>query len=439
MNDIPWNTLRTLDPALVLERLNVSKAREKDKWSCPSCGSSDALHNHKDHTYCFSCQGSFNAVDLAEIVHGISAIDAAYWLGEEFQIAMPERASLARSSRTKSASFKRPAKRGRARSKRKKALRSTYDTRSPSSLAHTMEVEEGTAPDGGRLDPAMWSVVAQVIEASVPYESTDMKRYFTQERGFVFEDDDAWLAFLDFSEIRAVTREPWQGAVYELCTQTHIHCPIEDNPNFHALQAAGLLNLSDKPREGRENESEVECIKRTHWVAPYGYDVFLVMPYFDMKGALVDVRFRRIDGGGHPKMKSLTGRGAAPVPYLSWLSYPFAKETGILFVVEGEMDALALCHVGIPAIAVPGASAWKPAWCEDWIDFEHVVCWADHDKAGAELKTKIDASVMAELGLSWRTQHLHVVTHSSSKDANEVLIREGKQGLLHAANEMLCA
>ena len=63
----------------------------------------------------------------------------------------------------------------------------------------------------------------------------------------------------------------------------------------------------------------------------------------------------------------------------------FASEETIA-VTEGEMDAITLVQAGIPAVGIPGASAWKPHYKLLFEGYQSVLICADNDDTGAGRK-----------------------------------------------------
>lgn len=63
----------------------------------------------------------------------------------------------------------------------------------------------------------------------------------------------------------------------------------------------------------------------------------------------------------------------------------FASEDTIA-ITEGEMDCITLVQAGIPAVGIPGASAWKPYFKLLFEGYESVVICADNDDTGAGRK-----------------------------------------------------
>jgi twinkle protein len=100
-----------------------------------------------------------------------------------------------------------------------------------------------------------------------------------------------------------------------------------------------------------------------------------------------------------------------------------------LTICEGEMDALALDEAGIEnVVSVPNGaqdlSCIENCW--EWLDkFEQVILWVDNDEPGR----KLERNLIQRLG-SWRCS---VIRHKR-KDANEVLLLDGKQAVKDAVN-----
>lgn len=73
----------------VAEAVGLEPARERNKFACPSCSSSDGLHAYPEPgggAYCFPRSASFSAVDLAMAAWGLDAADACRRLAERFGI-----------------------------------------------------------------------------------------------------------------------------------------------------------------------------------------------------------------------------------------------------------------------------------------------------------------------------------------------------------------
>lgn len=67
----------------------------------------------------------------------------------------------------------------------------------------------------------------------------------------------------------------------------------------------------------------------------------------------------------------------------------FDDATDWIGITEGELDSLVLRQIGIPSVAIPGASNWEPHWCNVFEDLSRVYVFADADSAGKELYERL--------------------------------------------------
>ena len=80
---------RMLSGTQVAHEVGLSAARERYKYSCPSCQSTDAMQAYPAlgrGAHCFSCWTNFTAVNLAAAAWGLSPADACRRLAERFGI-----------------------------------------------------------------------------------------------------------------------------------------------------------------------------------------------------------------------------------------------------------------------------------------------------------------------------------------------------------------
>lgn len=135
----------------------------------------------------------------------------------------------------------------------------------------------------------------------------------------------------------------------------------------------------------------------------------LAIPNICATGHVVGIKFRDLSGNDRMKYDQPAGQQAR-----LFNTRALVTDADSIVVTEGEMDAIS-CHVlGIPAVAVPGASSWNER--RHWRLFEgfrRVVLFRDNDDAGSELVKKVLASDLPVHVLS-PPQHL--------KDINEALV-----------------
>ena len=80
---------RELSGLRMAQEVGLKSARERHKFACVACDSSDALHAYPgqgDGLYCFGCGKSFSAVDLGAAAWGLTPADACRRLAERFGI-----------------------------------------------------------------------------------------------------------------------------------------------------------------------------------------------------------------------------------------------------------------------------------------------------------------------------------------------------------------
>jgi len=79
-------------------------------------------------------------------------------------------------------------------------------------------------------------------------------------------------------------------------------------------------------------------------------------------------------------------------------------------LVEGESDAQTLWYHGMPALGIPGAETWKPAWAEHLEGIEKIFAIIEPDQGGETLREKLGASDIRD--------RLYLVDLGEHKDAN---------------------
>lgn len=107
----------------------------------------------------------------------------------------------------------------------------------------------------------------------------------------------------------------------------------------------------------------LEILERTGIFNPAGHLRFyrhkLLFPYFDREGHTVYMQARAIEADAKPKELSLSG--SIPLPYNSRI---LNGEPGQIYLCEGVIDTLTLIEQGFPAVGIPGAANFKPAWAD---------------------------------------------------------------------------
>jgi DNA primase len=126
---------------------------------------------------------------------------------------------------------------------------------------------------------------------------------------------------------------------------------------------------------------------------------FLAIPYLDANGKPLTVRFRCLQShdhrsSGHGKYMSIP---EDPARVFNIPAIHQAKDE--IHVCEGEIDAITLNMIGLPAVAIPGAQGWRPHHRRMLAGFSRVWVWGDPDDAGAQFTQKVTASLRQAKGV----------------------------------------
>jgi DNA-binding MarR family transcriptional regulator len=138
--------------------------------------------------------------------------------------------------------------------------------------------------------------------------------------------------------------------------------------------------------------------------------------YLTREVELHAVRYRlALEGDNRFKWR----KGDTAILYGLWRLGEWAG-SDTLYLCEGETDTLTLWHAGLPALGIPGATAWREAWWREVEAFPRIVAIPDADQAGSQLVEKLQATCPLEL-----TERVYVLQLPDGiKDANELWQRE---------------
>lgn len=191
------------------------------------------------------------------------------------------------------------------------------------------------------------------------------------------------------SEILAAlfqTAAPVAGAAARYLKQRRIFQPV--------WEAQGLRVVDDYRRVSAALEAAfpAEELKASGICNDNGHLRFyrhtLLLPYRDAQGRPQSLQARALDPEIRPK--ELTLPGGVPAPYNAGI---LDGLPGIVYLCEGAIDTLTLLGAGFPAVGVPGAGNFKPAWASLFRGKRVFVAF-DGDAAGEAGAVR----VLAELG-----------------------------------------
>lgn len=126
----------------------------------------------------------------------------------------------------------------------------------------------------------------------------------------------------------------------------------------------------------------------------------LAIPFLDKNDAPLTVRFRCMEEHNHRdffhgKYNSITGD---PTRVYGIKSIFLADNE--IHITEGELDSLILRKIGLHAVAIPGAKAWKGHHRRMLAGFSRIYVWGDDDDAGAEFVQKVTSSMRQARGVN---------------------------------------
>lgn len=143
------------------------------------------------------------------------------------------------------------------------------------------------------------------------------------------------------------------------------------------------------------------------------YRHVLLFPYFDKENQPVYLQARALLATVSPKELSLSG--GIPLPYNAPLLQTSARH---VYLCEGVIDTLTLLEQGFPALGIPGAANFKPAWVPLFHD-KSVFIFFDPDPAGEAGAHRVEA-LLGEAGIA-----AHRMRLPAGQDINDWLRKGG--------------
>lgn len=154
----------------------------------------------------------------------------------------------------------------------------------------------------------------------------------------------------------------------------------------------------------------------------------LVFPFYDENGQLQFVKYRKTDFNKE-KDNNKEWCEARCKPILFGM-----KQCNLnyktLILTEGQLDSLSVAEAGIEnAVSVPNGAngfTWIP-YCYDWLkNFDEIIVFGDFEKGRIslleEMKTRFPG----------RIRHVRFEDYKGCKDANEILLKHGKEAVRKA-------
>lgn len=159
------------------------------------------------------------------------------------------------------------------------------------------------------------------------------------------------------------------------------------------------------------------------------------IPYSDGLGRERGIRYRSLPGGQDPRYLATKG--------FDHLFAVRASDHPVVYITEGEIDAMILWQMGLRAVAVPGTQAWKDHYRLLFRNCDEVVICFDSDEPKRDEQTgrmKPNAGQMGAVKVYRSLERLGVVTRSvmlprgtDINEAYQLLGADGLRDILEAA------
>lgn len=196
---------------------------------------------------------------------------------------------------------------------------------------------------------------------------------------------------------------------------------------YHAdgLKDAGLLGYLHS--RGLDKEDAIRFQLGVVRSPVAGHDKYMgrmSIPYLTPNGP-VSIRFRCMCGEckaiGHPKYMGLPGQPTRMYGVQSVAD----QHAQHITITEGEIDALTLMKIGVPAVGIAGAQSWKKHYTKVLEDFQMIRVVGDGDAAGREFLTTVVSAM----------QEATPIQMPDGMDTNSVFVTRGEQELLALIGE----
>lgn len=147
------------------------------------------------------------------------------------------------------------------------------------------------------------------------------------------------------------------------------------------------------------------------------------IPYLSESGKKVLFR-KRFKEGSPIRFKWSYGSAGKLLLYGEWRLPYFRDVEKRVVLVEGESDTQTLWHLGIPALGVPGASVFRPEWCEKLKGVDAVYLHIEPDRGGdtflQQMCQKLEQGEFSGAVYTWSCKEHGV------KDPSDLLIKYSK-------------
>ena len=161
------------------------------------------------------------------------------------------------------------------------------------------------------------------------------------------------------------------------------------------------------------------------------HDNILVFPFFDENGKMQFIKYRKTDFDKEKdRNKEWAERDCKPI--LFGMDHCDAEKNDTLILTEGQIDSLSVAEAfdgNINAASVPtgcNGFTWVP-YCWDFLSkFKTLIVFGDHEKDHITLLDEMQKRFKGTV------KHVRPEDYQDCKDANELLLKHGKQAVVDA-------
>lgn len=165
-----------------------------------------------------------------------------------------------------------------------------------------------------------------------------------------------------------------------------------------------------------------EVAKKYQITTKAGQDNILVFPFYDEKGRLDYIKYRKTDfNKERDSNKEWCESDSKPILFGM---YQCNLQNKTLVITEGQMDSLSLAQAGIEnAVSVPNGAkgfTWV-SYCWDWVNnFDTIIVFGDYEKGNISLLDELQQRFSR-----LRIKHVREEAYKDCKDANDLLRKYG--------------
>lgn len=161
------------------------------------------------------------------------------------------------------------------------------------------------------------------------------------------------------------------------------------------------------------------------------HDNVLVFPFFDEVGKMQYIKYRKTDFDKEKdSSKEWAEKGCKPI--LFGMDHCDAEASEVLVLTEGQIDSLSVAEAysgEVNVVSVPtgcNGFTWVP-YCWDFLSqFKTLIVFGDYEKDHITLLDEMQKRFKGVI------KHVRIEDYQDCKDANELLIKHGKQAVIGA-------